>query len=83
MTIEIKKRGTEINKRFVMLFCSMCRKSATIRRAERKAVSPEVIGAAITPNTANTPPTVPSQFFVIESTITAALLSPIPFSWKK
>ena len=80
MAIEIKKRGTEIIKRFVILFCSMCRKSATIKRAERKAVSPEVIGAAMTPSTASTPPTAPNQFFVIESTITAALLSPIPFS---
>lgn len=45
-----------------MDFCSIPRKSATISRAERKAVSPLVMGAAITPSTANTPPTAPSQF---------------------
>ena len=33
-----------------MDFCSIPRKSATISRAERKAVSPLVMGAAITPS---------------------------------
>lgn len=64
--------------RLEILRCSRCKKSATIRRAERNAVSPEVIGAAITPKTANTPPTVPSHSFVMLSTTTAALFSPIP-----
>ena len=70
-------------KRRRILFCSIPRKSATIRRAERKAVSPEVIGAAITPKMASTPPIAPNHSFVIASTITEALLSSIPFSWKK
>ena len=34
--------------------------SARIRRAERKAVSPEVMGQTMTPATASTPPTTPS-----------------------
>ncbi|MPM88094.1 hypothetical protein SDC9_135195 [bioreactor metagenome] len=70
-------------KRRRMLFCSIPKKSATISRAERKAVSPDVIGAAITPKTANNPPIVPSQFFVMASTITEAFVSSMPFSPKK
>ena len=66
-------------------------KSATISRADRKAVSPEVIGAAITPSTASRPPSVPSQSRVIELTMIAALSLPdeaansaVPSSvWKK
>ena len=81
--IAAKNIGTHIYKRLRMDFCSIPRKSATISRAERKAVSPLVMGAAITPSTANTPPTAPSQFFVMASTMTAALVSSIPFSWKK
>ena len=75
--------GIQIIRRLTTVFCSICRKSATIRRAERKAVSPEVIGAAITPSIANTPPTAPSHSFVILSTTTAALFSSIPLLWKK
>ena len=45
-----------------------------MRRAERKAVSPLVIGAAITPRMANTPPTAPSQSFVMASTIMEAFV---------
>ena len=48
-----------------------------------QVIAPLVMGAAITPNTASTPPTVPNQFFVMASTITAAFVSSIPFSWKK
>ena len=44
-----------------MLFCSYFSSSAMMRRAERKAVSPLVMGAATTPSTASTPPTTPSQ----------------------
>ena len=73
------KIGIQINKRFAILFCSKCIKSATIKRAERKAVSPLVIGAAITPNTANKPPIVPNHSLVMLSTIIEALLSSIPF----
>ena len=72
--------GTQISNRLTMLCCSTCRKSATIKRAERKAVSPEVIGAAMTPKTANRPPTTPNHSFVIASTMTAALLSDMPCS---
>ena len=45
--------GMHIYKRRRMDFCSIPKKSATMRRAERKAVSPLVIGAAITPRMAN------------------------------
>ena len=73
----------QIYKRRRIVFCSIPRKSATISRAERKAVSPLVMGAAITPSIASMPPIVPSQSFVMASTMTAAFVSAIPFSWKK
>ena len=59
----------EIIKRFEIGFWSNFRKSAAISRADRKAVSPEVRGAAITPSKANTPPTGPSHVLEIWSTI--------------
>ena len=55
---------------------SRCRKSDTTNRAERNAVSPEVIGAAITPIIANTPPTVPNHERETLSTTNAAMFSP-------
>ena len=54
-------KGAQSNKRLEMLFCSMCSISARMRRAERIAVSPEVIGAAMTPKIASIPPSAPSQ----------------------
>ncbi|OQA49708.1 MAG: hypothetical protein BWY47_00696 [Bacteroidetes bacterium ADurb.Bin302] len=53
--------------------------SEIIKRADLNAVSPEVIGAAITPNIASKPPKVPSQSFVMLFTISAAFDIPIPF----
>ena len=52
-------------------------------RAERNAVSPEVIGAAITPNMARMLPKEPSQPTVMSLTTTAALDSAKPSRWKK
>ena len=50
---ETTNKGAQSNKRLEMLFCSMCSISASMRRAERIAVSPEVIGAAMTPRIAS------------------------------
>ena len=44
-----RKMGSATNNRLGMGFWSTCIKSATIRRAERKAVSPLVTAALITP----------------------------------
>ena len=57
--------GIQISRRLEMLCCSTWKKSATIRRAERSAVSPLVIGAATIPRIARTPPKVPNQSFEI------------------
>ena len=46
-------------------FCLNFKESAIISLAERKEVSPEVIGAATTPNIARIPPTIPSQRLLI------------------
>ena len=54
------------------LRCSTPIKSATISRAERKAVSPEVIAQATTPKITNPASTSPSVSRAIASTITAA-----------
>ena len=48
-----------------MLFCSRCKNSARIRRAERNAVSPLVMGAATMPSIAIIPPMAPSHSFDI------------------
>ena len=53
---EATNKGAQSSSRFEMLFCSMCSISASMSRAERIAVSPEVIGAAMTPSTARIPP---------------------------
>ena len=50
-------------KRLSRLRWSTCSTSAIISRAARKAVSPEVIGAATTPSSARMPPTTPSMPF--------------------
>ena len=55
----------QISKRRRILRCSTWKKSATMSRAERSAVSPLVIGAATIPNIANMPPNVPNQSFEI------------------
>ena len=79
-----RKSGMHIRSLLEMLRCSMCRKSATIRRAERNAVSPDVIGAATTPRIAKAPPTMPNQPLDMILTITAEF--PLTFSgsviWK-
>ena len=45
-------------------------------RAERRAVSPLVIGAAMTPMIANMPPMAPNQLRLTRSTTSAAMFSP-------
>ena len=54
--------------RFARGFWSMPNQSASVRRAERKAVSPEVIGQTITPTIASTPPMEPSTFMQMSYT---------------
>ena len=69
------KIGSDINKRFFIGFWSIFKKSATIKRAERNAVSPDVIGAAITPNKAKNPPKVPNHLLDIKFTTSDALFA--------
>ena len=67
----------------------MCKKSATINRAERKAVSPLVMGAATMPSIAKMPPSVPNHSFEMRVATAApenalpVSASMTPFSWKK
>ena len=63
----------QITNRLVIDFCSIFIKSAIIRRAERNAVSPDVMGAAITPSMAKNPPIPPNQPSEIYCTMIAAL----------
>ena len=63
----------QITNRLVIDFCSIFIKSAIIRRAERNAVSPDVMGAAITPSMAKNPPITPNQPSEIFCTMIAAL----------
>ena len=70
-----------------MDFWSRCSAAAMIRRALRKAVSPLVIGAATTPNTARIPPNTPSQPTQTYSTTLRAaknymrLFPPLEWTW--
>ncbi len=66
------KRGMLIINLLNNLPCLNLRKSAIIKRALRKAVSPEVIGAPTTPNNAKAPPIFPSRLFEISFTTNAA-----------
>ena len=70
------KIGIEIINLLTIVFCLNFKKSAVISLAVLKAVSPEVIGAAITPNIANNPPNFPNQVTEISFTRGAALLLP-------
>lgn len=56
-----KNKGTQMISRLAMGRWSSFSHSATISRALRRAVSPEVIGAATTPSMARTAPASPSQ----------------------
>ena len=69
--------GIATESRLIILFCLIPIKSAAIRRALRKAVSPEVIGAAMTPRMARMPPNVPSQLCEMVLTMTAGDELPI------
>ena len=67
-----------MSSRRLMLRCSMRMKSAMISRAERKAVSPLVIGAATTPSMASMPPATPSQSLqMIFTTLGADVENPL------
>ena len=72
MAIEARNKGTPMSRRLGMGRWSSVRPSATIRRAERKAVSPLVMGAATTPRIASTAPNVPSQLLQTNVTTSAA-----------
>ena len=71
-----RNNGKAIIKRLLIARCSIFKKSATINLAERNAVSPDVIGAAITPMMANIPPTVPNHERLTLSITNAAIFSP-------
>ena len=81
--------GREIASRCLMFRWLLLMKSATIKRAERKAVSPLVIGAATIPRIARMPPAVPSHWLDMSLATfapeyaTPVASSAIPFSWKK
>ena len=64
--------GTAMYRRFRIGPWSRWRKSAMIRRALRKAVSPLVMGAATTPSRARMPPSTPSQLCETFVTTTGA-----------
>ena len=78
---ETANNGAQSSNLFEMLFCSICNISASMSRAERIAVSPDVIGAAMTPSIASIPPRAPSQFLHKKST-TCAAVKLLPCSWK-
>ena len=61
MAMEMAKSGRQMKRRLRTGVWSIFSQSATMRRQERKAVSPLVMGAATTPNMANTAPKAPSQ----------------------
>ena len=61
-------RGTASKARFLALAWSSLNQSAMVSRAERKAVSPEVMGQAMTPTMASTPPTGPKSPVQISKT---------------
>ena len=48
--------GTAIMRRFDASFCGISNQSARVSRAERNAVSPEVMGHAMTPSMARIAP---------------------------
>jgi hypothetical protein len=50
-----------MTRRFLIGFWDVLIRSAIVNRALRKAVSPDVIGAATTPKIANIAPNVPSN----------------------
>ena len=62
------KIGRLMSRRLPILSCLMCRNSAILRRAPRRAVSPEVMGAATTPRMARMLPTTPSQCLLMAVT---------------
>ncbi len=70
-------------RRLLIDFWSMLKMSATMRRADLSAVSPELIGAAITPRIAMTAPIGPSMLRVMLSTMMEAFDSSMPYLWKK
>ena len=72
MAMADANRGPQMSRRLCSDFCSTCRASEIIRRAERNAVSPLVIGAATTPIKAKMPPTMPNHSLQMMSTTLGA-----------
>ncbi|MPM52371.1 hypothetical protein SDC9_99130 [bioreactor metagenome] len=75
ITNVIINRGTATKSLFFIGFWSYLKKSAVIKRADLNAVSPDVNGAATTPNNARNPPKLPNHDLEIRSTTTAGLLA--------
>ena len=71
----ITNSGIATNNLFFIECCSKLSASAIVSLALLNAVSPDVIGAATTPNTANAPPTFPNNELDITFTIAAAFPS--------
>ena len=62
------KMGMQMSSRLRMLFCSIWKVSATMRRAARSTVSPVVMGANTTPSMASMPPKTPNQLWQMKFT---------------
>ena len=58
-TAPTPRTGTHSSRRFFHFFWSILNQSDSTRRALRKAVSPEVMGQAMTPSMARATPTLP------------------------
>ena len=67
------KSGNDTQMRFRSFFCSMPNISETMRRAQRNAVSPDVMAQPITPTSTRAVITGPMVVSVITFTILAAL----------
>ncbi len=76
----ITNTGKQIAIRFSTLSCLSFSMSARMRRAQRRAVSPVVMGAMTTPRMASTAPNDPSQLLHILLTKMAGLMDPLASS---
>ena len=68
----MRKMGALTIKRRVTLFCLILKKSATTRRAERRAVSPLEMEATTMPRVAMVPPITPSHSLEMPKATAAA-----------